>query len=77
MTQTQFESLEYVVKHNPVRYFVKRKYLFIYQIVDKHDHLVDYVFFHKDLAEVRCMMFNSIYSTGYSVGVANILKCIL
>lgn len=76
MTQTQFSSLEYVIKHNPIMYFVKRKYFFIYQVVDREDNLIDFTF-SRELSNVRCELFNSIYSTGYSIGVANALKCIV
>jgi hypothetical protein len=69
------DALEYVIKHDPVRYMVKSKFLFFYQIFNiQSDSPVSELFFWKALAESRCDLLNIVYQVGYQIGVSAVIK---
>lgn len=65
-------KLENVLKHDPIRYVVKKK-LITYAIEDIHGNTVE-LFFSKLSADTKCKMLNAIYSLGYSLGCEAVMK---
>lgn len=65
-------KIENLVKHDPIRYVLKRG-IITWCIEDIHGDKVE-LFFLKSHAKVKCDMYNAIYSLGYSIGVDASLK---
>lgn len=71
--KTTFElKIENLVKHEPIRYILKRGIITWY-IEDIHGNKVEFFFF-RQYAKAKCDMYNAIYSLGYSIGVDASLK---
>lgn len=67
-------GLEHVLKHDPIRYVVKKK-LVTYVIEDINGNPVE-SFFSELNANLKCQMLNAIYSLGYSLGCEAVMKTI-
>ncbi len=65
-------KIKNLVEHEPIRYVLKRLY-FMWVIEDLKGNKVE-MFWFKPHAQIKCNMYNSIYSMGYIVGVESSIK---
>jgi len=69
--ELKFQNL---VKHDPIRYVVRHGIICSF-VEDLKGNKVDVCFF-KAHAQIKCNMYNAIYSLGYSRGVEASIKTI-
>ena len=77
--KTQLElqrQLEYAIKHDPVRYVVKSRWLLFWTVETMDGNQLSDIFIYKVRAQAYCDLFNAIYSLGYTKGcnaIVNVL----
>ena len=74
MTDVQ-KRIEYVVKHDPIRYFVKRRWLLFWTVETIDGKCAD-LFILKPSALAICELLNSAYQLGYTTGQQTIINAI-
>lgn len=76
MTKQQELAIEYTIKHDPIRYFIKRRHLILWSVINIDGELTD-IFILKDSAKAQCDLLNSVLSLGYAIGCKSMIQTIL
>jgi hypothetical protein len=71
---TSEEQLDYVIRHDPVRYRVVTKFRFLHSIETLQGHSITGWSLNGEYVKSYCDLLNSVYSHGYSVGVRSVLR---